>query len=84
MSLQPGIYRQIYDFHSLIYILERVNRKKGVRPLLKRDLSVEKINKMLADREKYYSCADLVIDTSGKDLNHIVNEIIEVLKERMY
>jgi shikimate kinase len=65
-------------------IFERVNRKKGVRPLLKKDLSIEKIKKMLADREKFYNCADLVINTSGKDLNHIVNEIIEVLKERMY
>lgn len=62
-------------------IFERVNRKKGVRPLLKKDLSIEKIKKMLADREKFYSCADLVIDTSGKDLNHIVNEIFEVLKK---
>lgn len=62
-------------------IFERVNRKKGVRPLLKKDLNLDNIKKMLADREKFYSCADLVINTSGKELNDIVNEIIEVVQK---
>ncbi|MEN6460618.1 MAG: shikimate kinase [Syntrophomonas sp.] len=62
-------------------IFERVNRKKGVRPLLKKDLNVDNIKKMLADREKFYSCADLVINTSGKELNDIVDEISEILQK---
>jgi shikimate kinase len=57
-------------------ILERVNRKKGTRPLLKKGSSIEDIKEMLKQREAFYSTADLTIDTSGKELEEIVALII--------
>jgi shikimate kinase len=57
-------------------ILERVNRKKGTRPLLKKGSSIEDIQEMLKQREAFYSTADLTIDTSGKELEEIVALII--------
>ncbi len=62
-------------------ILARVNRKKGSRPLLKKNLGTEDIEKMLSDREDYYARADYRIDTSGKEMDKIVQEIIQLLKK---
>lgn len=62
-------------------ILARVNRKKGSRPLLKKNLGAEDIEKMLNDREEYYARADYRIDTSGKEMDKIVQEIIQLLKK---
>ncbi len=58
-------------------ILERVNRKKGTRPLLKKNTTIEDIKEMLQQREKYYSCADFKVNTVGKQLEQIVGEIID-------
>lgn len=60
-------------------ILSRVSRKKGTRPLLKKDVKVDQIKNMLKEREEYYNMADLTIDTSGKDLDDIVNNIINYI-----
>ncbi|KUG05057.1 shikimate kinase i [hydrocarbon metagenome] len=62
-------------------ILSRVNRKKGSRPLLKKNLDIEDIEKMLNDREEYYSLADYRIDTSLKEMDKIVQEIIQIVKK---
>ncbi len=62
-------------------ILARVNRKKGSRPLLKKNLGAEDIEKMLNDREDYYALADYRIDTSGKEMDKIVQEIIQLVKK---
>lgn len=60
-------------------ILKRVSRKKGTRPLIKKDVKVEQIVKMLNEREEYYKMADFTIDTSGRDLDDIVNNIINFI-----
>ena len=60
-------------------ILKRVSRKKGTRPLIKKDVKVEHIVKMLNEREEYYKMADFTIDTSGRDLDDIVNNIINFI-----
>ncbi len=62
-------------------ILDRVNRKKGSRPLLKKNLDIKDIEKMLNDREEYYSLADYRVDTSGKEMDKIVQEIIQLIKK---
>ncbi|MGI5921017.1 MAG: shikimate kinase [Syntrophomonadaceae bacterium] len=62
-------------------IFERVNRKKGVRPLLKKNLTISDIEAMLHSREKYYVCADQVVDTTGKEIGAIVNEIAELFRK---
>jgi shikimate kinase len=63
-------------------IFERVNRKKGTRPLLKKDLKLEDIEEMLKARESLYARADYRVSTSGKSPEEVTNEIIEVLMVR--
>lgn len=58
-------------------IFARVSRKKGVRPLLRNDFSLDGIKKLLAERESLYSCADFRVDTSGRDINLVVDDIIK-------
>lgn len=57
-------------------IMSRVSRKKSNRPLLSKNTTIEDIEKMLVAREEYYSCADIRVDTTGQELNKVVNEII--------
>lgn len=61
-------------------IFERVNRKRGSRPLLKKNLQVEDIEEMLNARESYYACADFRVNTSGKELEAVVNDVIKYIK----
>jgi len=63
-------------------ILARVNRKKGIRPLLKKDFTAEDIEKMLAERQEYYKCAELHISTSQKSMETVVKQITDWLKEK--
>ena len=62
-------------------IWDRVNRKKGTRPLLKGASSVEDIEKILTDREKYYSCADISINTSDKEMDTVIRELLRELEK---
>jgi shikimate kinase len=62
-------------------IFARVNRKKGTRPLLKKDVNIQEIEKLLNEREAFYACADIRINTSGKDLETIINEILQLLDD---
>lgn len=58
-------------------IFARVSRKKGIRPLLRNNFSVEGISKLLKERESLYSYADFRVDTSGRDINAVVEDIIK-------
>ena len=49
------------------------------RPLLKKNFSVEKIENILALREKNYQKADYTIDTNGKTPENIAREILGVI-----
>jgi len=60
-------------------ILERVNRRKGTRPLLKKNVSIEDIKEMLKAREKYYAQADYHVSTSGKSTEEVSQEIMKLL-----
>ncbi len=62
-------------------IFERVNRKKGSRPLLRKGTTLETIQTMLKEREPYYACADIRINTSGRELDQIIREIIDAIKK---
>jgi shikimate kinase len=53
------------------------------RPLLKDEMSVEKITKMLGERERYYADSDIRIDTAGKKVEDVVLEIMLHLKGMM-
>ena len=56
-------------------ILKRVGSETH-RPLLKVDNPLEKIIKLMSQRERSYSEADLTIDTDGLEVEDIVNNII--------
>lgn len=62
-------------------ILDRVNRKKGTRPLLKKNVDETQIEQMLSEREEYYRMADYRIDTSDKEMDKIVDEILQFIKQ---
>ncbi len=62
-------------------IFERVSRKRSTRPLLKKNLKVEDIVEMLSEREPFYACADFRINTSGRELEAVVNDIVKYIKK---
>ena len=57
-------------------ILARVSRKKGSRPFLGKDVTIDLIKSMLEERIPYYSQADYIIHTDQKDFPKICQEII--------
>lgn len=61
-------------------IFQRVSRKKGTRPLLKKNLTINDIVEMLESRKELYQQADLIIGTSDKNIDEVVDEIIVHLK----
>ena len=62
-------------------LLARINRKKGSRPLLKKNLRIEDIEKMMKEREEHYALADFRVDTSNKEMDKIVQEIIQIIRK---
>jgi len=62
-------------------ILDRV-RCDDSRPLLAVDDPLKIINNLLKKREPYYQCADIYIDTSEKNVENIVAEILSQLEKR--
>jgi len=60
-------------------ILERVNRKKGTRPLIKKNAQLQDIEEMLKAREGFYAQADYRVNTSDKSPEQITNEIMGIL-----
>ena len=63
-------------------IYARVNRKKGTRPLLKKNITIQDIERLLQERESFYARADIRINTSGKDLDTIINEIFQLIENK--
>jgi shikimate kinase len=61
-------------------IFERVNRRKGTRPLLKKNLQLKDVEDMLKTRESFYAQADYRVSTSQKSPEQVTNEIIRLLK----
>lgn len=62
-------------------ILKRVSRK-NTRPLLAKGKTLDSINKLIAERsESYAGCADITIDTSGKDIEDSAQQIVQLIKE---
>lgn len=61
-------------------IFERVSRRRGTRPLLKKDLRLEDIEDMLKARESFYAQARYQVNTSHKSPEQVSNEIMLLLK----
>ncbi|SHG66855.1 shikimate kinase [Thermosyntropha lipolytica DSM 11003] len=62
-------------------IFERVRRKRNQRPLLKKNLQIEDIEAMLKERAPFYAVADLEVNTSGREIDEVVEEIISYIKK---
>jgi shikimate kinase len=61
-------------------ILERIKENKD-RPILNNNMNVEFIKNLMNKRkDKYFSAADIIIETDGKDITTIVTEIISALE----
>ena len=61
-------------------IYERTKRYSH-RPLLNVDKPLEKIEKLLAAREPYYSQAHHLIDSNGLSVDEVADKIINILKQ---
>lgn len=62
-------------------IWDRVNLKKGTRPMLKGATTVADIQKLLEERAAYYDCADIRVNTSGKEIDAVIREILQQLEQ---
>jgi shikimate kinase len=62
-------------------ILARLGQE-AERPLLQGAKNIEYIEKMLSEREPYYADSDIRIDTSGKNVEDVVREILLFLETR--
>jgi shikimate kinase len=63
-------------------IYSRIHMDDG-RPLLRNNMSIEKIRKMLDERERFYADADIRIDTNGKKVEDVVHEILTFLEGKV-
>ena len=74
--------RMVYLTASPGVILKRAASEAGQRPLLEVDNPALTIREMLRFRGPFYErAADIVIDTSKLDIDSVVEQIIEKLKE---
>lgn len=60
-------------------ILERVSRRPGQRPMLDNPDPLERIQRLLAEREAIYRQATLHVSTDGRRIPDVVDEIIDRL-----
>lgn len=65
-------------------IWERIQRKKNNRPMLKKMTNLREMICFMEEREKYYASADIAVETSGKDLDQVVHEIIAAMGRTGY
>ncbi|KUO50584.1 MAG: shikimate kinase [Desulfitibacter sp. BRH_c19] len=61
-------------------IQKRVSKRNSFRPLLGNDKSIENITRLLEQRIPIYNKADFKINTTGKELEEVVDEIVGLLK----
>lgn len=74
--------RIVYLTASPRVILKRVSSEEGQRPLLEVDNPALTIRDLLRFRKPFYErAADIRIDTSKLDINAVVEQIIEKLKD---
>ncbi len=59
---------------------QRLKGKKN-RPLLQTENPLEKIKELLDQRKFFYAKADVVVDTTGRAIEDIVNEIVKLYSE---
>ncbi|GKX31913.1 hypothetical protein SH1V18_43930 [Vallitalea longa] len=78
-ELLKKIGKVIFLHADVEHIINNI-KDNDTRPLLQTDDYVKTISEMLESREdKYLSTADIIIQTSGKDVKSIAEEIISLL-----
>jgi len=83
----PGTYKLLLDRCLCIWLkaspeehMARVIAQGDMRPFKGRSAALEEIRKLLADRERLYSRADLVLDTSGKSARSSLSQLLSLVK----
>lgn len=82
----PDNRRLMHDAGAVINLTASVDAicarlvDDSARPLLRENRSPDFVARMLAEREQYYADADVRIDTSGKSVGEVVEEILVWLK----
>ncbi len=57
-------------------------KNNSERPLLNVEDPLKALNKLIEEREKFYSRCDFSVDTSDKKINEIADDIIRFIKEK--
>jgi len=81
-QLLQSVGLMICLYAPLDTVLERVSSSRNERPLLKGDRQA--IEKLWLNRQAVYNRADIVIDTTGKDIDSVVQEVIKRIREKGY
>lgn len=61
-------------------IYQRVKGKKN-RPLLQTENPLETIQEMLSERKPFYETADGAVETSGREVEDVANEVVRLYTE---
>ncbi len=64
---------------DLNIIYKRVKEKINKRPLLEEGNVLSKLNKLAKERNKFYSMADITVETSNKSKNLMANKVLYYL-----
>ena len=66
----------VYLYASPELLKERLRKRSETRPMLKDSSIDEKVDKLLSEREGIYrEVADIIIETDGKEVYQVVNEL---------
>jgi XRE family aerobic/anaerobic benzoate catabolism transcriptional regulator len=78
----PDTYRLLLDNCHTVWLkarpeehMNRVIAQGDMRPFKGRSAALEEIRKLLADRDRLYSRADAIIETSGRSLKSTLDEL---------
>lgn len=69
----------IYLSASPEFLYKNIQRTKK-RPLLNVENPLAKIRELLAQREKFYQKADIILDTNNKTIDEIAGDVLRALK----
>jgi len=83
----PGTFRILRERCLCVWLkaspeehMARVIAQGDMRPFKGRSAALEEIRQLLADRERLYSRADLVLDTSGKSPRSSLTQLLSLVK----
>ena len=82
-----GTYKMVLERCRCVWLkaspeehMARVIAQGDMRPFKGRSAALEEIRRLLADRDRLYSRADLVLDTSGKSARASLSQLLSLVK----